>query len=112
MDEKCLLNDPGRYEEYFSTPSSGKVVQKRLEYYASNELPTYDIREDISRHTNPDNRFLRNTSTLNVHLCIQRKFLILYRIQHFKFFENSNHSPHVEEQEKFSEMVKDFSCLV
>src|SRR5690625_551228 len=35
------LYDPSRFDEYFAKPSSGKVVQQRLDYYSYEELPTY-----------------------------------------------------------------------
>lgn len=74
------LNDPGRFDDYFSKPSSGKVVQKRLDYYSYTELPTYDIREDISRIKTPTIIFVGDT-TLNAHLFIRKKFFILFQIQ-------------------------------
>ncbi len=104
------LNDPGRYDEYFSKPSSGKVVQKRLDYYSYTELPTYDIREDISRIKTPTIVFCgRNDS--------QCPFVYSEEVFHlvpnstFYIYENSNHSPHLEEVEKFRGMVKDFNHL-
>lgn len=108
---KMSLNDPGRYDEYFSKPSSGKVVQKRLEYYALNELPTYDIREDISNIKTPTIVFCGKHDSQCPFVYSEEIFNLVPNST-FYIFENSNHSPHVEEQEKFSEMVKDFSCLV
>jgi proline iminopeptidase len=105
------LNDPGRFDEYFSKPSSGKVVQKRLDYYSYTELPTYDIREDISRIKTPTIIFCGKYDA-------QCPFVYSEEIFHlvpnsaFYIFEDSNHSPHLEEEEKFSRMVKDFYCLV
>ncbi|WP_245376058.1 hypothetical protein [Paenibacillus eucommiae] len=36
------LNHPDRWDDYFSKPSSGRVVQKRLDYY-SRHLSSFDI---------------------------------------------------------------------
>ncbi|MBW3111666.1 alpha/beta hydrolase [Bacillus sp. MCCB 382] len=105
------LHDPERYDEYFAKPSSGKVVQKRLDYYSKTELPTYDIRGTISDITTPTIIFCGRHDA-------QCPFVFSEEIFHlvpnstFYIFENSNHSPHIEEQEKFNDMVKDFSCLV
>jgi proline iminopeptidase len=108
---KMSLNDPSRFDDYFSKPSSGKVVQKRLDYYSYTELPTYDIREDISRIKTPTIIFCGRYDA-------QCPFVYSEEIFHlvpnsaFYIFEDSNHSPHLEEKEKFSRMVKDFHCLV
>src|SRR5690625_4884802 len=37
---EMTLYDPSRFDEYFAKPSSGKVVQQRLDYYSYEELPT------------------------------------------------------------------------
>ncbi|PFA69169.1 alpha/beta hydrolase [Bacillus sp. AFS015802] len=105
------LYDPERYEDYFSKPSSGKVAQKRLDYYSNTELSTYDIRENISEITTPTIIFCGKYDS-------QCPFVFSEEIFHlvpnssFYIFENSDHLPHIEEKEKFSEMVKDFNCLV
>ncbi|RBP04431.1 alpha/beta fold hydrolase [Rossellomorea aquimaris] len=108
---KMSLNDPSRFDEYFSKPSSGKVVQKRLEYYASNELPTYDIREDISKINTPTIVFCGKHDSQCPFVYSEEIFNLVPNST-FYIFENSNHSPHLEEQEKFSGMVKDSFHLV
>lgn len=105
------LNEPSRYDEYFSKPSSGKVVQKRLEYYAYNELPTYDIREDISNIKTPTIVFCGKHDSQCPFVYSEEIFNLVPNST-FYIFENSNHSPHLEEQEKFSGMVKDSFHLV
>lgn len=100
------LNHPSRYDEYFSKPSSGRVVQKRLEYYASNELPTYDIREDISNIKTPTIVFCGKHDSQCPFVYSEEIFNLVPNST-FYIFENSNHSPHIEEKEKFSGMVKD-----
>ena len=105
------LNDPDRYDEYFSKPSSGKVVQKRLDYYSYTELPTFDIRENISDITTPTIIFCGKFDSQCPFVYSEEIFQLVPNSA-FYIFENSNHSPHLEEKEKFSEMVKDFNCLV
>jgi proline iminopeptidase len=105
------LNDPGRFDEYFSKPSSGKVVQKRLDYYSYTELPTYDIREDISRIKTPTIIFCGKYDAQCPFVYSEEIFQLVPNSA-FYIFEDSNHSPHLEEEEKFSRMVKDFHCLV
>jgi proline iminopeptidase len=105
------LYDPERYDEYFSKPSSGKVVRKRLDYYSRTELPTYDIRENISEITTPTVIFCGRHDAQCPFVFSEEIFHLVPNAS-FYIFENSNHSPHVEEQEKFNEMVKDFSHLV
>jgi proline iminopeptidase len=108
---EMALYDPSRFDDYFSEPSSGKVVQKRLDHYSYNELPKYDIREAISK-----------IATLTIVFCgkhdSQCPFVYSEEIHHlvpnskFYVFEKSNHTPYLEEKEQFNEMVKDFVNLV
>ncbi|MFI8685774.1 alpha/beta fold hydrolase [Rossellomorea sp. NPDC077527] len=105
------LYDPERFDEYFSKPSSGRVVQKRLDYYSNTELPTYDIRESISDITTPTIIFCGRYDSQCPFVYSEEIFDLLPNSS-FYIFENSNHSPHLEEREKFSEMVKDFNQLV
>ncbi|MGM0864168.1 MAG: alpha/beta fold hydrolase [Bacillota bacterium] len=105
------LHDPSRFDEYFSKPSSGKVVQKRLDYYSYTELPTYDIREDISRIKTPTIVFCGRYDSQCPFVYSEEIFNLVPNST-FYIFENSNHSPHIEEKEKFSGMVKDSFHLV
>jgi proline iminopeptidase len=105
------LYDPKRFDKYFSKPSSGKVVQKRLDYYSFNELPNYDIRENISKIKTPTIVFCGRYDS-------QCPFVYSEEIHHlvtnskFYIFEKSNHTPYLEEKEKFNEMVMDFVDLI
>ncbi|MGD6957231.1 alpha/beta fold hydrolase [Rossellomorea aquimaris] len=109
--KEMSLNDPSRYDEYFSKPSGGKVVPKRLDYYSYTELPTYDIREDISRIKTPTIVFCGRYDSQCPFVYSEEIFNLVPNST-FYIFENSNHSPHLEEQEKFSGMVKDSFHLV
>jgi proline iminopeptidase len=108
---EMALYDPSRFDDYFSEPSSGKVVQKRLDHYSYNELPKYDIREAISKIATPTIVFCGKHDS-------QCPFVYSEEIHHlvpnskFYVFEKSNHTPYLEEKEQFNEMVKDFVNLV
>lgn len=106
------LFDPGRFDEYFSKPSSGKVVQQRLDYFSYKELPNFDIREAISKISTPTVVYCGKHDSQcpvvfseEIHNLIPSSKLYIY--------EKSNHSPFLEEKEKFKEMIKDFCemCL-
>lgn len=105
------LYDPSRFDEYFSKPSSGKVVQKRLDYYSYKVLPTYDIREDLAKI---------QTTTLVYCGKYDSQCPLVYSEEIYKLisdsklyvFERSNHTPYLEEKEKFNEMLKDFVNLI
>ncbi|WP_409250601.1 alpha/beta fold hydrolase [Bacillus sp. SCS-153A] len=104
------LYDPSRFDEYFSKPSSGRVVQRRLDYYSYTELPTYDIRKIISMIKTPTVVFCgRYDSQCPYEYSEEIHQLVPNSI--FYTFERSNHSPHLEEKERFLEMVKEFTHL-
>ncbi|QTC41521.1 alpha/beta fold hydrolase [Bacillus sp. V3] len=48
---------------YFKRPTSGKVVQKRLDYYSFNELPSFDIKKELSKIDVPTMEFRGLTPT-------------------------------------------------
>ncbi|WEG18887.1 alpha/beta fold hydrolase [Alkalihalophilus pseudofirmus] len=101
------IYEPSRFDEFFSIPSSGKVVQKRLDYYINNELPTYDIRDHITHSSTPTTVFCgRHDSQCPIVYSEE----IHNRLLNSKLFifETSNHFPHLEEKERFREMVRDF----
>ncbi|MBY0121525.1 alpha/beta fold hydrolase [Bacillus sp. S/N-304-OC-R1] len=104
------LYRPERWDEYFSKPSSGKVVQKRLDYYSFKDLPNYDIQSELPNVTIPTIVFcgkhdaqcpLIFSEEINEGL----ENSILY------IFEESNHLPFLEEKNKFEEMVSEFQSL-
>jgi proline iminopeptidase len=105
------LNDPSRFDDYLSKPRNGKVVQKRLDYYSYTELPTYDIREDISRIKTPTIVFCGRYDSQCPFVYSEEIFNLVPNSTLY-IYENSNHSPHIEEKEKFSGMVKDSVHLV
>ncbi|ERN54088.1 alpha/beta hydrolase [Alkalihalophilus marmarensis] len=105
------LYEPSRYDEFFSKPSSGKVVQKRIDYYINNELPTYDIRETLTHIKAPTIIFCGKYDS-QCPLIYSEEIHNLLPNSKLVVFEESNHFPHLEEKERFREMVKDFRDLV
>lgn len=105
------LYDPSKFDEYFSKLSSGRVVNKRLDYYSYKELPTYDIRDNISKIKTPTIVFCGSYDS-------QCPFVYSEEIHHlvpnskFYVFEKRNHIPYLEEKEKFYEMVQEYINLV
>ncbi|WP_088013792.1 alpha/beta fold hydrolase [Gottfriedia acidiceleris] len=96
--------------EYFKKPSSGKVVQSRLDYYSFKELPKYDLTNKLSIIKIPSivycGRYdaqcpLFFSEEINERLSNSQLYI----------FENSNHVPYIEEVDKFHEMVLDFKSL-
>ncbi|MFC4559201.1 alpha/beta fold hydrolase [Virgibacillus kekensis] len=101
------LYDPTRFDKYFSKPSSGKVVRKRLDYYSYEELPNYDIRDDIQNITTPTIVYCGKHDS-QCPLVYSEEIHRLAPDSKLYIFEKSNHSPFLEEKEKFKEMVRDF----
>jgi proline iminopeptidase len=105
------LYHPGKFDEYFSKPSSGKVVAKRLDYYSFKELPHYDIAEKLSDVSIPSYIFCGRydaqcplTFSEEIHTQLRDSQLII--------FEESNHIPFLEEKTVFNQMVVEFQKIV
>jgi pimeloyl-ACP methyl ester carboxylesterase len=101
---------PERRDKYFIKPSSGKVVQKRLDYYSFNDLPSYDLKSELNKIAVPSIVFCGKHDAqcpviFSQEINNELKNSTLY------IFEESNHFPYIEEKEKFKEMVADFKGL-
>lgn len=100
------LHHPEKWDEYFAKPSSGRVVQKRLDYY-NRHLSQYDIRKDLHLIDTPtlvmcgkhDTQCPVNF-TEEIHQWILQSEIYI--------FKESNHSPHTEEPIQFNEVVRHF----
>ncbi len=104
------LYRPQNYDIYFSKPSSGGVVQERLDYYSYEELPNYDIREELKNVKIPAIVYCGKHDSQcplvfseEIHKQLQHSF--------FYCFHESNHNPFLEEAEAFEEMVQAFKKL-
>jgi len=105
------LYDPSKFNEYFSNPSSGKVVHKRLDYYSYEELPDYDIRDDITNIITPTIIFCGKHDS-QCPLVFSQEIHQLVPKSQLYVFEKSNHFPFLEEKENFTELVNDYVNIV
>ncbi|MGM7683715.1 alpha/beta fold hydrolase [Cytobacillus sp. Hm23] len=99
-----------RRDEYFTKPSSGQVVQRRLDYFSFKEIPDYDIRNELKLITIPTFVFCGRYDTQcplifseEISKCLTNSTLYI--------FDLSNHFPFIEEKEKFLEIICDFKNL-
>lgn len=101
------LYRPEKREEYFQRPSSGRTVAKRLDYYSYKELPTYHIVEQLKNIKIPvfvycgvHDAQCPFAFSEEIHDHLPNSTLYPF---HF-----SNHSPFIEEKDRFNQMVRDF----
>ncbi|MEC1159147.1 alpha/beta fold hydrolase [Cytobacillus horneckiae] len=104
------LYRPENFDRYFSKLSSGKVVPKRLDYYSYQELPNYDIRELLREASVPAFVYCGRHDA-QCPLPFSEEITSLLPYSRLYIFEESNHMPYLEEQEKFEAMVIAFSLL-
>ncbi|MED4018807.1 alpha/beta hydrolase [Sutcliffiella cohnii] len=105
------LYDKSKFDEYFSKPSSGKVVPKRLDYFSYKELPSFDIRADLPEIKIPTFVYCG----LHDSQCpfdFSREIHSLIPHSKLYVFEKSNHNPFLEEKEEFHKMVMDYTELL
>ena len=108
--ENMSLFRPENYDKYFSKPSSGKTVSKRLDYFSKTDIANYDIKEEIIKIFTPtlvccgkfDSQCPLDFS-LEIHNLLSNSKLFI--------FKESNHYPFVEEKPIFSKVVKEFGAL-
>ncbi|MDQ0207637.1 alpha/beta fold hydrolase [Alkalicoccobacillus murimartini] len=104
------LYRPENYDQYFVKPSSGKVVPKRLNYFSYQELPTYNLSDKVNQITVPAIICCgRHDSQCPLDCSISIQKLLVHST--FVVFEESNHSPFLEESTAFSKMVEQFTKL-
>ena len=101
------LYHPDRWDDYFSKPSSGKVVQKRLDYYSYKDLPNYDILSELHNVTVPSFIYCGRYDT-QCPLVFSEEIHAAIKNSKLSIFEESNHNPFLEEKDLFIEMVADF----
>ncbi|TYR77033.1 alpha/beta fold hydrolase [Rossellomorea vietnamensis] len=101
------LFNADKREDYFKRPSSGRVVQRRLDYYSFQELPLFDIREKLSGINIPTLVYCGSHDkqcplhySEEIHREIPNSQLYI--------FNESNHLPYLEEESRFLSMVEDF----
>lgn len=97
-------------DEYFKKKSSGKVVQKRLDYYSFNDLPNYDILNELHEVTIPTIVYCGRYDA-QCPLVFSEEIKANLKNSKLYIFEKSNHLPYLEEKEKFLQMVSDYKGL-
>ncbi|MFD1928781.1 alpha/beta fold hydrolase [Sporosarcina siberiensis] len=95
---------PEKYDQYFNKPNSGSVVPERLDYYSYTELPNYDITAQLPQITIPTTVYCGLHDAQCPHVFSEEIANAIPNAKLFTF-NDSNHSPFVEEAEKFVEMV-------
>ena len=96
--------EPGRYEEIMNRPNSGKVVSPRLNYFSYVELKSYDLRPSLSDIGIPAFIYCGRHDAQCPHE-YSKEAADLIPNASMATFELSNHSPFVEEEDKFIQFV-------
>ncbi len=86
-------------------PNSGKTVGARLDYFRQVEFPTFDLREELKTVQVPAHVYAgRYDAQCPFKYGVEIAALLSNST--FTKFDESNHFPFVEEQDKFEEFVK------
>jgi proline iminopeptidase len=97
-------------DRYFKRPSSGKVVQKRLDYYSFHDLPSFDIQSELPKINVPTIVYCGRHDT-QCPLYFSEQINKGIANSKLYIFEESNHLPYLEEKSKFRKMLFDFKQL-
>ncbi|WP_026908196.1 alpha/beta fold hydrolase [Paucisalibacillus globulus] len=93
-----------KLQESMKKPNSGKTVGPRLDYFRKVEYPTYDIREEIKYISIPSYIYTgKYDSQCPMKFGVEIAELI--PSASLTIFEESNHNPFSEQEEKFAEFV-------
>lgn len=104
------LYNPERRDEYFKIPSSGKVVQSRLDYYSFKDLPNYNIQCELQKINIPTIVYCGKYDA-QCPLVFSEEINEGLKNSKLYIFERSNHIPYLEEKNLFLDMVFDFKKL-
>ncbi|KQL51523.1 alpha/beta hydrolase [Heyndrickxia shackletonii] len=94
-----------KLKDALKKPNSGKTVGERLIYFRKVEYPTFDIREELKHVTVPSYIYSGKYDSQ----CPMKYGIEIAELMpnaSFTIFEESNHNPFSEEEEKFQEFVK------
>lgn len=93
-----------KLEKAWKIPNSGKTVGPRLDYFIKEEIPTYDLRGDLVNVTLPSYIY---AGRFDAQCPYKYGVEIADLIPNARFttFEESNHHPYVEEEDKFKKFV-------
>ncbi|BFH68101.1 MAG: alpha/beta hydrolase [Paenibacillus dendritiformis] len=104
------LHKPEHFDYYFSEPSSGRVVQRRLDYYSHAELPNYDITGMLTGVLTPSIIYCGEHDT-QCPLPFSQEIQEHLPNSQLVVFHDSNHFPYLEEKPLFINLVKEFRKL-
>ncbi|MFC7684858.1 alpha/beta fold hydrolase [Ureibacillus sp. GCM10028918] len=93
-----------KLQESLKIPNSGKTVGPRLDYFRKIEYPTYDVREQLNAVSKPCFIYAGRFDA-QCPMKYGKEIASLIRNSQFTLFEQSNHNPFSEEQDKFDEFV-------
>lgn len=104
---KLSLNDPEKYESYFSADVFKKISTVRLSYFGEHEFPNFDYREELRSVGTPT---LIVCGENDVQCPIRYSEEIHELVDHSIFlrFQSSNHYPFLEEKDRFQLAVRSF----
>ncbi len=93
-----------KLQESFKVPNSGKTVGPRLDYFRKVEYPTYDIREQLKEVAIPSYIYAGKYD-VQCPMKFGKEIAKLIPNSHFTLFEESNHFPYSDEEQKFKDFV-------
>ena len=94
-----------KLKEALKRPNSGRTVGKNLDYFRKVEVKNFDLRNQLININIPSYIYAgRFDAQCPVEFGIEIAELI--PDSHLTIFEESNHNPYIEEEEKFQEFVK------
>lgn len=102
---KMSIYNSEDYDKIMSKPNSGKVVNKRIDYFISTELKNYDITENLKEINIPSYIYCGKYDT-QCPLVFSEEIASLIKTSNLTIFEKSSHNPFVEEEEAFDNFVK------
>lgn len=100
------LHHPEKWDEYFSKPSSGRTIQKRLDYY-NKHLHSFNIEDSLNLIKTPT-LVMCGRYDAQCPLTFSEEIHHLVPGSKLQIFEDSNHCPHLEEPDNFRDSVKGF----
>ena len=93
-----------KLQESLNIPNSGKAVGPKLDYFRKVEYSTYDLREELKSVAIPSFVYAGKYD-VQCPMKFGAEIANLIPNAHFTLFEESNHFPFAEEEDKFSEFV-------
>ncbi|WP_285768425.1 alpha/beta hydrolase [Peribacillus sp. SI8-4] len=101
------LYNKRKRDGYFRQPSSGRVVQRRLDYFSFYDLPNFNIQDELTRVSIPAIVYCGRHDA-QCPLVFSKDIDARLKDSTLYIFEESNHFPYLEEKDRFLDMVSDF----